>query len=81
MNSWVRSKNVHPTTHKCFKICTKPFWNDHLTNILCEKEKECVQCKNNQWRKLRHEFQVAQKYLIKIKGKLNVTIEKTQLLK
>ncbi len=62
MNSWLMSKNIHPATHKRFKRCTKPFWNNHLTNsqnILCEKEKQYVQCKNNQHRKLRYEFQEA----------------------
>ncbi len=33
MNSWLRSKNVHLATHKRFKRCTKPFWNNHLTTI------------------------------------------------
>ncbi len=63
MNSWLRSNNVHRATHKCFKRCTKPFWNNHLThlwNILSENEKQYVQYKNNQQRKLRHEFQEAQ---------------------
>ncbi len=47
--------------------------NDHLTNllnILCEKEKKYVQCKNNQWRKLRHELQEEQNLFDQTYGKI-----------
>ncbi len=54
----LKKQGVSPV-HMCMV-----YMNDHLINLwntLCEKEKQYVQFKNNQWRKLRHEFQEVQK--------------------
>ena len=64
MATWLNSKNVHPSAHKRFKRCTKPFWNANLSKlwkVLCEKEKVFLQSKDTNRRIKQQDFYNAQK--------------------